>query len=172
MASSERAEILPGLSGSYLLLLMGQYGPILGAIDVFKEELKAGDFAGAMVPAMSVMLPVGIGVVVGVVVVGNLLKWLMRDYRKATLGVLLGLLVGSVVGLYPFQRGVEPAIGSMVKGEVVTEDSLPEIDEEDYPTEYYKPSGGQIAAALALIAVGFGTTVMIAKVGGGEEDAI
>lgn len=166
------AMILPGLSGSYLLLLMGQYGPILGAIDVFKEKLKDGDLAGAMDPAISVMLPVGIGVVVGVVVVGNLLKWLLRDYRKATLGVLLGLLIGSVVGLFPFQRGVVPEIGSKVKNTIVTEANLDEIDKEDYPTEYYQPNGGQVAGALALIAVGFGITVMISKVGGGDENAI
>lgn len=163
------AMILPGLSGSYLLMLLGQYIPILEAIDEFKEALKAGDIGAAMGPALSVMLPVGIGVVVGVVLVGNLLKWLMRKHRKATLGVLLGLLVGSVVGLFPFQVGVEPAMGSVVKGKVVTEESLAEIDEEDYPTEYFQPTLVQVAGSLGLIVLGFGITMGIAKIGGDEE---
>lgn len=163
------AMILPGLSGSYLLMLLGQYLPILKAIDVFKDALKAGDLNAAMGPAFSVVLPVGLGVVFGVVLVGNLLKWLMRAHRKATLGVLLGLLLGSVVGLFPFQVGVAPAVGSVVKGTVVTEENLAEIDEEDYPTEYFQPNVGQVAGSLALIALGFGITMGIAKIGGEEE---
>ncbi len=63
--------ILPGVSGGYLLLLLGQYVPILSAIDAFKEALKAGDVQAAMEPAIAVMLPVGIGVIAGVVLVGN-----------------------------------------------------------------------------------------------------
>lgn len=163
------AMILPGLSGSYLLLLMGQYNSILGAIDLFKDALKDRDIGAAMAPALSTMLPVGIGVIVGVVVVGNLLKWLMREYRKATLGVLLGLLVGSVVGLYPFQAGVTPEIGSTLKGQVVTAENLDEFDAEDYPTEYFTPSITQVAGSLALIAIGFGITVGISKIGGDED---
>jgi len=102
------AMILPGLSGGYLLLLMGQYVPILSAIDQFKDCLKERDFVAIMEPAISVVLPVGLGVVAGIVVVGNLLQWLLNRFRKATLGVLLGLLIGSTVGLWPFQMGVEP----------------------------------------------------------------
>jgi len=168
------AMILPGLSGSYLLMLMGQYLPILDAIDVFKEALKARDIGAAMDPALNVVLPVGIGVVVGVVLVGNVLKWLMREHRKATLGVLLGLLIGSTIGLFPFQRGVKPEPGMKVKGgRVVTAENLDEIladlDEEDYPTQFFRPSAMQVVSSLGLIVLGFGITMGIAKVGG-EED--
>ncbi len=102
--------ILPGLSGGYLLLLMGQYVPILSAIDQFKEAIRARDFAAALDPALSVLLPVGLGVIVGVVLIGNLLKWLFNHHRQMTLGILVGLLLGSVVGLWPFQEGIPPEI--------------------------------------------------------------
>ena len=75
------AMILPGLSGGYLLLLMGQYVPILGAIHEFKDALSARDFGAAMDPAISVLLPVGIGVVLGIALVGNLLKWLFKTSK-------------------------------------------------------------------------------------------
>ena len=165
------AMILPGLSGGYLLLLMGQYVPILSAIDEFKEALKAKDISAAMDPAMSVMLPVGLGVVAGVIVVGNLLQWLLHKFPKPTLGVLMGLLVGSVVGLFPFQQGVEPEIGSTVKGKVVTAESLPLIDKEDWPTVFFNPDAMQIAGSIALIAVGFAITMGVAKIGQGKEKA-
>jgi len=81
-----------------------------------------------MEPALSVLLPVGLGVVVGIVVAGNLLKFLLNRYRKATLGFLMGLLIGSVAGLWPFRVGKMPEIGEVIKGQRVTAESLPEID--------------------------------------------
>lgn len=163
------AMILPGLSGGYLLLLIGQYVPILSAIDQFKEALKARDVAAAMPPALTVMLPVGIGVILGIVLVGNLLQWLLSKHRNATLGALLGLLIGSTAGLFPFQRGVEPMVGDMIKGQRVEADTITQIDEEDWPTEFFAPTGSQVAISLLLIATGFAVTLGIEKIGGVEQ---
>ncbi len=162
--------ILPGLSGSYLLLLMGQYVPILDALDQFKDALSARDISAAMDPAMSTLLPVGLGVVAGVVLVGNLLEWLLRKYRKATLGVLLGLLLGSTVGLWPFQVGVSPQVRDIIKGRTVTLEMISEIDEEDWLTETFRPNTTQIVSSLALIAIGFGSTMGVAFIGGKEDE--
>lgn len=159
------AMILPGVSGGYLLLLLGQYVPILSAVDQFKAAIKGRDLAAAMDPAMSVMLPVAVGVVVGVALVGNLLKWLLHRFEKPTLGILLGLLVGSVVGLWPFQEGVLPIVGDMVKGQVVTPEMIPQIDEEDWPVRYFFPTAFQVVASLALMVVGLGITVGISLIG-------
>ena len=164
------AMILPGLSGSYLLLLMGQYVPILDALDQFKDALSARDISAAMDPAMSTLLPVGLGVVAGVVLVGNLLEWLLRKYRKATLGVLLGLLLGSTVGLWPFQVGVSPQVRDIIKGRTVTLEMISEIDEEDWLTETFRPNTTQIVSSLALIAIGFGSTMGVAFIGGKEDE--
>ena len=159
------AMILPGISGGYLLLLMGQYVPILSAIDAFKQALKGGDLAAATEPAMSVLVPVGLGVVAGVVVVGNLLQWLLHRYRQATLGALIGLLLGSTVGLWPFQQGVQPQPGDTVKGHVVTEQSRDQMDPDDWPTVVYRPTTAQVGGSLLLIALGFAITIGIAQVG-------
>ncbi len=164
------AMILPGLSGGYLLLLMGQYVPILSAIDTFKEALRDRDFAAALEPALSVVLPVGMGVVIGVAALGNLLQWLLTKYRKPTLGVLLGLLIGSTVGLFPFQNGVEPEPGQLVKGQIVTAESISSIDKEDWPTEFFVPNAMQLGGSLALIGIGFGLTLVIAKIGSEKEN--
>jgi len=165
------AMILPGVSGGYLLLLLGQYVPILSAIDACKEALRAGDVAAALDPALTVMVPVGIGVVSGVVLVGNLLQWLLHHYRGATLGALLGLLLGSVVGLWPFQQGVQPQLGDTVKGRVLTAESITDIDPEDWPTRRFAPTSGQGFAALLLIGVGFAATIGISQIGRSEKSA-
>ena len=163
------AMILPGLSGSYLLILIGQYVPILSSIEEFRAAISTRDLSAAINPALSVLLPVGIGVVLGVVLIGNLLEWLLRKYRKETLGLLLGLLIGSTVGLFPFQEGVKPKVGDTVKAQIVTEASLPEIDQEDWPTKFYMPTATQAISSIALIGVGLAMTFGISLIGGKEE---
>ncbi len=159
------AMILPGVSGGYLLLVMGQYVPILSAIDRFKDALEVGDGATAFDATLTVGLPVGIGVILGVVGVSNLLRILLNRYRTPTLGVLLGLLLGAVIGLWPFQQGVGPEIGDMVKGQIMTAELIPTLEPEDYPIEYFRPGGGQIAGSVALILAGFGITSAISRIG-------
>ena len=163
--------ILPGVSGGYLLLLLGQYVPILSAISDFKEALLSSprDYALAWT-AMKVGIPVGVGVVVGVVGVSNLLRWLLERYRPATLGVLLGLLLGAVVGLWPFEQSVAPAPGDIIKGTVVTDANLESFDPEDWPTARFSPSAAQVALSLALIGLGFGATHVLGKIGRKPRD--
>ncbi len=158
------AMILPGVSGGYLLLLLGQYETILGAVDTLKAGLIGVD-AGLMIDASALLLPVGLGVAAGIVGVSNLLRWLLDRFRQATLGALLGLLLGAVAGLWPFQRPVEPPLGSIVRGQVVTEASLPGIDTADWPLARFAPSAGQVGAALVLVLAGLAATTGIARIG-------
>ncbi|NQU44361.1 DUF368 domain-containing protein [bacterium] len=95
--------ILPGISGSYMLLIMGLYLPIIAAISVFKDALKTQDWPMLMDVGVGVILPVGIGLVLGLALLSNLLKFLLNRCHRATVGFLLGLLLGSVLGLYPFK---------------------------------------------------------------------
>ncbi len=160
------AMILPGVSGGYLLLLLGQYVPILSGIDDFKSALRARDFEAAMEPTLGVVVPVGIGVVVGVVVVSNAVRWLLEHHQKLTLGILIGLLAGAVLGLWPFQKSVEPVLGeTVIKGQVITTENLEEFDREDYPTVYFQPVVWQIPAAFGLIGLGLAVTSGIARLG-------
>ena len=160
------AMILPGVSGSYLLLLLGQYLPILSAVNDFKEALLSSprDYALAW-SAMKVGIPVGLGIVAGVIGVSNLLRWLLDHHKKPTLGVLLGLLLGAVVGLWPFQSTIPPEPGQTIKGTEVTLANRETFDPEDWPTERFSPSGNQVAASLALIGLGFGATQLLGKIG-------
>lgn len=98
------AMVLPGLSGSYLLLALGLYFPITEGLNAFKGALAAADPEAALGPALGVILPVGLGVVAGVAGLTNLLKAALHRYHQPTLGVLLGLLLGSVFFLNPFRE--------------------------------------------------------------------
>lgn len=141
------AMILPGVSGAYLLLILGQYATILGAIRDLKGGVKgalSGEGFAALAPAFEVVLPVGLGVVAGIVGVSSVLKWALAKHREATLGMLLGLLLGSVIGIWPFQRPVAPDSRELVS---------------------YAPEGTEIAAAIGLILVGLIVTLAIDRYG-------
>jgi putative membrane protein len=164
------AMILPGVSGGYLLLLLGQYLPILGAIDKLKLVLL-GASAGQEIDlsllgeALHVVIPVGLGVLVGIVGISNLLQWTLLRFPKPTLGLLLGLLLGAVAGLWPFREGVPPEVGEVFKGTVVSEEHLAELDPEDWPLERFRPDTRQIGGSLLLIGLGLAATLAIDRFG-------
>jgi len=166
------AMILPGISGGYLLLLLGQYEPILGAIDDLKEGLigEAGFDLARVMTSMEVVIPVGIGVVIGIVGVSNALRWLLLRYEKPTLGALLGLLLGAVIGLYPFQQAVPPEVGFTHRGQIVPEAELANVPKEDWPLERFRPAIDDLVESGAALGGGLLLTLAIARVGRTDED--
>lgn len=167
-AAAASAMILPGVSGAFLLLLLGMYETIIGAIKDTMSALKDADL-GAIMDQMSIVIPVGIGVVLGVVVVSNILRWVLHKYERVTLGVLLGLIIAAPAGLYPFRAGVLPQVGDTIKGELVTAENLEEMQANDNAKDWdqraFKPSPVQIAGSLGIIVLGFGATLGIARLG-------
>ncbi len=166
------AMVLPGISGGYLLLILGQYVAILTAVAAFKDGLSAGDLT-MMLQAMHVLAPVGLGVAIGIVGVSNLIKLLLQRFERPTLGLLLGLLLGAIIGLWPFQQGVPPAEGSVFRGDrVVIIDGRPSmeitrrmIDAKDFDTAFFTPSALQVLGAAAFILLGLGISMSVAHLG-------
>lgn len=144
-AVASAAMVLPGISGSYLLLIVGMYGPITRAMKDFFRALASMDLATAFGLGWSILLPVGLGVLIGIAGLTNGLQRLLVVAREATLGVLLGLLLGSVVGLYPFGQLVE-------KGEVIA--------------EAHPITPVNIVLVLVALAAGFVATQLIGRLGG------
>ncbi len=170
--------VLPGVSGGYLLLILGQYVAVLAAIELLKNGLQGRDFS-MVGDAMNVVIPVGIGVLIGIAAVSNLIKVLLDKFPRPTLGALLGLLLGAVIGLWPFQHGVPPEVGSIFRGDTVAlidnqlvmQQTGRVIEPEKYDTAFFAPGFWQIAGALGIIGGGFGASMLIARIGGGRKKA-
>lgn len=166
------AMVLPGVSGGYLLLVLGQYVTILSAIAMLKTGAQERDWAH-VTESLHVVIPVGLGVLVGVVGVSNLIKILLAKFERATLGVLLGLLLGAVVGIWPFQQGVAPEVGSvfrgdtvaLVDGELVMQTTGRAIEAKNYETEFFSPTALQIAGSIGLIATGLAVSLAVSHLG-------
>jgi uncharacterized membrane protein len=91
------AMILPGLSGAFLLLLLGQYDYILDSL----SHLISGDMGAA--PIILVFLA---GIAVGILAFSRFLHWLLVRAHDATMIALVGLMIGSLRRLWPFQEQV------------------------------------------------------------------
>ena len=90
--------IIPGLSGSFVLLLMGNYRLVLSSVNA----LTSGDFR----VILSVLLPVGIGAVVGLLVLSRFLSWLFRQHQDRAIGTITGFVAGSLVIIWPWKDKV------------------------------------------------------------------
>jgi len=166
------ATILPGMDGSYILMLLGQYVPILSAIDRFADALRAGDLA-AMLEPCKVLIPTGIGVALGIGGVAIAMRWLLAKFPKPTYGVLLGVLLGAFIGLYPFGTYRAPVVGDRVAGQLVTEQTLSKLqdDKDKWPLEFFTPTTTQVAMSLALVALGLIAGWALTKLEREEERA-
>ena len=93
--------VVPGVSGSHLMLLMGNYELIV------TEAIPAMTHMETIGRGFSILFPFALGAVVSIVSFSYLLSWLMRDYRDSTLSVLAGFMLGSLPVVYPWKTPSE-----------------------------------------------------------------
>ena len=91
------AMILPGISGSFILLILGKYQYIMGVI----SGLVAGEEIGRNLTIIAVFL---VGAVVGILGFSKFLHWLLARWNKETLIVLAGFIIGSLVKVWPWSN--------------------------------------------------------------------
>lgn len=86
------AMILPGISGSYIMLVLGEYQIVIGKLSTILEPSSIV-FLGAF----------GIGCLLGLLIFTHFVKWLFLKYKSHTMTFLLGLILGSFFILWPFK---------------------------------------------------------------------
>ncbi len=86
------AMILPGISGSFMLLILGQYDYVLTAVS--ERELQP-------------VLIVGMGAVVGIIAFSRILSYLLTHYYNLTVALLVGFMAGSLWKIYPWKQCLE-----------------------------------------------------------------
>ncbi len=86
------AMILPGISGAFILLLMGKYTYILGAVSTFN---------------IGVLVLFAIGAVAGIISFSHLLSWLLKHHHTVTVSLLTGFMVGSLNKVWPWKETLQ-----------------------------------------------------------------
>jgi len=135
--------ILPGLSGSFVLILLGNYQLVMiNAVSEFK---------------LSVLFPVVLGAGGGLVVFSHFLAWLLKKYHNQTIALLTGFIAGSLKLLWPWQDTVTKLFGNKLK---VSERNLffPEMNSEVY-------------LAILFVVLGIGSIVATEMLAGKKQEA-
>ena len=86
--------VIPGVSGSMIMMILGYYNMIIDTVNNFINALKAFDTA-AMLDTFVVLIPFGFGVVVGFVAVAKLIEYLLKKFPLITYWAIIGLIVAS-----------------------------------------------------------------------------
>ena len=129
------AMILPGISGSFILVLLGMYSAVLVALKSFD------------IPFIIVFI---LGAGSGLLCFSRLLHWLLERYHQATMSLLTGFLFGSLAIVWPWKRVLAWVEGS--HGELKPSQQLP-VSPGDFLT--YSGQDPQVAISVVLMVVGF-----------------
>ena len=129
------AMILPGISGSFILVLLGMYQFILGAV---------GDLN---IPVLLLFLA---GAAIGIVAFSNFLSWLLKNFHNLTIALLAGFMVGSLNKIWPWKEVTESFIDR--HGEV-----MPLAERNILPGTYESITGNEswLLGAIFFLIVGF-----------------
>lgn len=106
--------VIPGVSGSMIMMILGYYNTIIDTINDFINALKAFDIA-AMLDTFAVLVPFGIGVLVGIVAVAKLIEFMLKKFPLVTYWAIIGLIVAS-----PFAILIMMEIGAIGVVEIIT----------------------------------------------------
>lgn len=133
------AMILPGVSGSFILLLMGVYPVILRAVTELNVILLASFLVGA---------------VVGLLLFSHFLSWLLHRFRVMTLAVLTGFLVGSLNIVWPWKQTLESFTGRHG-------DEVPLLQENLLPEQYANLVGADPQTWLVILLAFVGLSLVL-----------
>lgn len=110
--------IIPGVSGSMVMMILGYYTAVIGLINDCITALVTWDIQ-AMLSCVAILLPFGIGVLFGIVAVAHLIEFLMKRYEKATYCAILGLVAASPVPVFMNAGITGLTIGTVLAGAVM-----------------------------------------------------
>lgn len=145
------AMILPGISGSFILVLLGVYKFILQAVSTFNIPVIAIFLAGALI---------------GIIGFSNILSWLLRRYHDLIIGLLSGFMIGSLNKVWPWKNVVETFIDR--HGEV-----KPLLEENVLPGTFEKVTGNpsMLVGALLIAVAGFVLIFVVEGMTGSKNKA-
>lgn len=142
------AMILPGISGSFILLLLGMYSSVLLAVKEF-QFVTLSIFAG--------------GCIVGLLSFSRVLNWMFSRFKTVTLALLGGFMLGSLNKVWPWKNTLESTINRHGK-------EIPLVQQNVLPNNFEALTGQEpfLSYALALMVFGVVMVILLEKYGSQE----
>ncbi|MFY0644101.1 MAG: DUF368 domain-containing protein [Bacteroidia bacterium] len=155
------ALMLPGLSGSFVLLLLGMYTVIMPAIKSFIESPFG--------PETTMLIVFGLGLIVGIFSFARVLSWTFERYRNQTLALLTGFLLGSLNKVWPWQQVLSTRVGSSGEEKVMFSKSISPKSLEALDSNFLYGTDAQLIPAMAIMLGGIGIVYLLAKMGSKQK---
>jgi putative membrane protein len=149
------AMILPGISGAFILVLMGSYTVVIGTINIFREALLTFNIE-LLVQSILKLGTFAIGAILGLKLFSKVLHWMFDHHRNTTMALLTGFMLGSLNKVWPWKKVLSNRIDSHGNEVAFMEKSiLPQNFEGD----------NLLLIAILLMIAGFLTIFIVEKVG-------
>ncbi|NOQ26237.1 MAG: DUF368 domain-containing protein [Bacteroidales bacterium] len=142
--------ILPGLSGSFILILLGNYELVM------IQSVSTFDLA--------ILFPVIIGVIVGLIAFSHILSWIYKKYKDQTISILTGFILGSLSILWPWKNEIYllDSVGDFILKEG---EKIPLMSTKYIPDTL----STEVILAISLMIIGFITIYLIEKLASTQE---
>ncbi|WP_299107068.1 DUF368 domain-containing protein [uncultured Winogradskyella sp.] len=155
------AMILPGVSGAFILLILGAYQTAIDTINNLRDGVINGDME-LFKDAFFKFILLAVGAIVGLKVFSKALNWMFKHQKNITLAILTGFMIGSLNKIWPWKEVLKTRVNS--EGEVVTL-----LDRSILPTSYTGDS--EIVMAIVFIVIGFGAILLLETLGKQKDKA-
>lgn len=149
------AMILPGISGAFILLLMGSYETVIGTINQFRDGLFNLDWE-VLQQALLKLLTFAFGAIIGLKLFSKVLHWMFENHKNSTLALLVGFMIGSLNKIWPWKETLIWRTNSHDKQTPFVEKSISPFQFEGDP---------QLLLAILMAIIGFLLIFILEKLG-------
>ncbi|MDC8003453.1 DUF368 domain-containing protein [Aureisphaera galaxeae] len=148
------AMILPGISGSFILLLLGAYEAVIGTITQFIDSIRNLD-GSLFMDAFVKMLVFALGAVVGLKAFSKVLNWMFSNHKNLTLAILTGFMIGALNKIWPWKEVLSYRTNH--DGEQV-----PFLEKSILPTHF--DGDAKLWLAILFLIIGFLTIFILERI--------
>ncbi|QAA80695.1 DUF368 domain-containing protein [Aequorivita sp. H23M31] len=153
------AMILPGISGAFILLLLGAYTAVIGIVTQLGDGITTLD-SSLFLQAFGKLLIFGIGAILGLKIFSNTLNWMFKHHKNMTLAVLTGFMIGALNKIWPWKEILQYRTNHA--GE-----EIPFIERSVLPQNY--EGDPQILLAIVFGIIGFLTIFLLERLAVGKD---
>lgn len=148
------AMILPGISGAFILLLLGAYTTVIGIITQLTEGATTAN-SSLFLGALGKLLVFGVGAILGLKMFSQVLNWMFKHHKNTTLAVLTGFMIGALNKIWPWKKVLQYRTNHA--GE-----QIPFIEKSILPSNYI--GDPQVLYAILFAIIGFLTIFLLERI--------
>jgi putative membrane protein len=148
------AMILPGISGSFILVLLGSYASILQTVNNFTTSIQEANWQLFTDALLKITLFI-LGAVIGLKLFSGVLSWLFKNYKNITLAVLTGFMIGALNKVWPWKEVLSWRLNS-------SGDKVPLLEKSIMPQDF--EGEPQLFAAIVCVIFGFLTIFLLEQI--------